>query len=473
MGQVATLGAPPKLKGHDILRFCDNLVDVIRASHGAGTSPEYDERFLDFGSFTPSSILVLGIREASVNIQKSVKDFTVILLQTPFADSLPPLGDCAEVTKVDHLGPNERPYRTPSYWSPCMERYGENSGKSDDIWALGISLLGMMGELAPASSLSCPDRYQLTKAVARQFAELIEAPLGELAKTPLVIVIDALDECEGRRCQAFTIDKTRDRLQTRLRKDHLEGYSSVNLPQYDPTDGQDLQHACDAEMKEIEDKVERDSSAVVHLLCDNTTASKYYSYNWKGQLMDEIAPSVGKETHGTIDSQQPVLDAEWIVTWIKIHCPDAWEAAQKTSTNIIQVPATFFDTIDRVIDGRLSFRDQMVEHGQPEARFQLSKKLDWVAYRCSAPNQETLPVLAKDFDDTAYSPEIGPAPTPYTMTYVQTRRDTPGGQSVFTEASQSITLQLRFEALEVHEAGRRPQRELKAHTSGKNEANQR
>jgi hypothetical protein len=40
----------------------------------------------------------------------------------------------------------------------------------------------------------------VSKVVSKQFAELIEAPLGELAKTPLVIIIDALDECESRRC---------------------------------------------------------------------------------------------------------------------------------------------------------------------------------------------------------------------------------------------------------------------------------
>ncbi|SCV51015.1 related to CDC5-protein kinase involved in regulation of DNA replication [Fusarium fujikuroi] len=56
------------------------------------------------------------------------------------------LGDCAEVMKVQHIDPMKRPYGTRSYWSPYMERYGRNSGKSDDIWALGISLLGMMAQ---------------------------------------------------------------------------------------------------------------------------------------------------------------------------------------------------------------------------------------------------------------------------------------------------------------------------------------
>ncbi|KAG6986971.1 Vegetative incompatibility protein HET-E-1 [Fusarium oxysporum f. sp. conglutinans] len=38
--------------------------------------------------------------------------------------------------------------------------------------------------------------WLISKAVSKQFAELVEAPLKELAKTPLAFVIDALDECE-------------------------------------------------------------------------------------------------------------------------------------------------------------------------------------------------------------------------------------------------------------------------------------
>ncbi|KAF4502052.1 CDC5- kinase involved in regulation of DNA replication [Fusarium agapanthi] len=56
------------------------------------------------------------------------------------------LGDCAEVMKVEHIDPHQRPYGTRSYWSPYMEKYGRNCGKSDDIWALGISLLGTMAQ---------------------------------------------------------------------------------------------------------------------------------------------------------------------------------------------------------------------------------------------------------------------------------------------------------------------------------------
>ncbi|KAG7421038.1 hypothetical protein Forpe1208_v001254 [Fusarium oxysporum f. sp. rapae] len=55
---------------------------------------------------------------------------------------------------------------------------------------------------------------------------------------------------------------------------------------------------------------------IAHLMCDNTTLEKYYSHNWKGQLMGGIPPLIGKETHGTVESRLAAgsLDAEWIVT---------------------------------------------------------------------------------------------------------------------------------------------------------------
>ncbi|KAH7270286.1 putative amidoligase enzyme-domain-containing protein [Fusarium redolens] len=61
---------------------------------------------------------------------------------------------------------------------------------------------------------------------------------------------------------------------------------------------------------------------IAHLMCDNKTLEKFYSYNWKGQLQDEIPPLKTKETHGTVESRLAggSLDAEWIVTWIKIQC---------------------------------------------------------------------------------------------------------------------------------------------------------
>ncbi|KAF5630428.1 kinase [Fusarium tjaetaba] len=270
MGQVHR-NIPFDLRGSDLnlppvenfnLRFFDNLVDVIRASHSAGTSSEYDVRFLDFGSFTPSSILVLGIREASVNIQKFVKDFTVIFLQTPFADSLPPLGDYAEVMKVDHLGPHKRPYRTRSYWSP----YSQSSGDEDALESQPVTPTSVKNHINMAApgyaqfikKTMDADPDIVTKAVARQFAELIEAPLGELAKTPLT------NNSTQKASHSEASPSTRRETD---RKYDFERITSKAIPSSIYLNmtrlmGQDLQHACNAAIKEVEDKVERDSSAV-------------------------------------------------------------------------------------------------------------------------------------------------------------------------------------------------------------------
>ncbi|EWG50463.1 hypothetical protein FVEG_09673 [Fusarium verticillioides 7600] len=102
----------------------------------------------------------------------AVKDFTVIFSQTPFADSLPPLGDCAEVMKVEHIDPRKRPYGTRSYRSPYMERHSRNSGKSDGISALRISLLGMMGKPAYCRSQKAAEKE--IEALQAAFVEIYE-----------------------------------------------------------------------------------------------------------------------------------------------------------------------------------------------------------------------------------------------------------------------------------------------------------
>ncbi|RFU77090.1 kinase domain containing [Trichoderma arundinaceum] len=54
------------------------------------------------------------------------------------------LADCADCKVHDvYRGP---PGGTHNYWSPEMIANNRHHGKSDDIWALGISLLGMMGQ---------------------------------------------------------------------------------------------------------------------------------------------------------------------------------------------------------------------------------------------------------------------------------------------------------------------------------------
>lgn len=54
------------------------------------------------------------------------------------------LADCADCKIHDSY--RGRPGGTPNYWSPEMTANNCHAGKSDDIWALGISLLGMTGQ---------------------------------------------------------------------------------------------------------------------------------------------------------------------------------------------------------------------------------------------------------------------------------------------------------------------------------------
>lgn len=54
------------------------------------------------------------------------------------------LADCADCKIHDSY--RGRPGGTPNYWSPEMTANNRHEGKSDDIWALGISLLGMTGQ---------------------------------------------------------------------------------------------------------------------------------------------------------------------------------------------------------------------------------------------------------------------------------------------------------------------------------------
>ncbi|KAL7926477.1 kinase-like domain-containing protein [Trichoderma austrokoningii] len=54
------------------------------------------------------------------------------------------LADCADCKVYEsYRGP---PGGTPNYWSPEMTANNRHAGRSDDMWALGISLLGMTGQ---------------------------------------------------------------------------------------------------------------------------------------------------------------------------------------------------------------------------------------------------------------------------------------------------------------------------------------
>ncbi|RFN51588.1 hypothetical protein FIE12Z_4165 [Fusarium flagelliforme] len=55
---------------------------------------------------------------------------------------------------------------------------------------------------------------------------------------------------------------------------------------------------------------------------DGSKNYKYHSTNWTGQSTNELFPLRKRNTHPTIESRlaSGSLDAEWVVTWIKIQC---------------------------------------------------------------------------------------------------------------------------------------------------------
>ena len=55
---------------------------------------------------------------------------------------------------------------------------------------------------------------------------------------------------------------------------------------------------------------------------DGSKTYKYHTTNWTGQTANELFPLRKRDTHPTIESRlaSGSLDAEWVVTWIKIQC---------------------------------------------------------------------------------------------------------------------------------------------------------
>ncbi|RBR07676.1 uncharacterized protein FIESC28_10575 [Fusarium coffeatum] len=55
---------------------------------------------------------------------------------------------------------------------------------------------------------------------------------------------------------------------------------------------------------------------------DGSKTYKYHTTNWTGQSANELFPLRRRDTHPTIESRlaSGSLDAEWVVTWIKIQC---------------------------------------------------------------------------------------------------------------------------------------------------------
>ncbi|KAM5343079.1 hypothetical protein ACJ41O_014045 [Fusarium nematophilum] len=56
------------------------------------------------------------------------------------------IADCAEVMSVSLITNRRKAHGTRAYWAPTVFRNRRHSGTSDDIWALGVSLLGMMSQ---------------------------------------------------------------------------------------------------------------------------------------------------------------------------------------------------------------------------------------------------------------------------------------------------------------------------------------
>ncbi|RSL88156.1 hypothetical protein CEP51_001876 [Fusarium floridanum] len=56
------------------------------------------------------------------------------------------MADCADVKRVININSRDKPHGTKSYWSPYVFRHNRHAGTSDDIWALGVSLLAMMSQ---------------------------------------------------------------------------------------------------------------------------------------------------------------------------------------------------------------------------------------------------------------------------------------------------------------------------------------
>ncbi|KAH6885769.1 kinase-like domain-containing protein [Thelonectria olida] len=53
------------------------------------------------------------------------------------------IGDCADIKPNTFTG---KVVGTPSFWSPYIVKNSRHEGASDDVWALGISLLGLMAQ---------------------------------------------------------------------------------------------------------------------------------------------------------------------------------------------------------------------------------------------------------------------------------------------------------------------------------------
>ncbi|KAF4977572.1 hypothetical protein FZEAL_5943 [Fusarium zealandicum] len=98
--------------------------DTLQVMHQLSQALEYlhgKRRF--HGDFKPRNILIRSWNPVNVVV-----------------------ADCADVMSVDHINSHKKPHGTKAYWSPHVWRRHRHAGTSDDIWALGVTLLGMMSQ---------------------------------------------------------------------------------------------------------------------------------------------------------------------------------------------------------------------------------------------------------------------------------------------------------------------------------------
>lgn len=67
------------------------------------------------------------------------------------------LGDCADIKKV---GTRVRPMGTAPYYSPELVGNHRHMGTADDVWALGVSVLGMMAQWPRFRMVSNGSRWE-------------------------------------------------------------------------------------------------------------------------------------------------------------------------------------------------------------------------------------------------------------------------------------------------------------------------
>lgn len=82
------------------------------------------------------------------------------------------VADCADVKPVTYTG---KVVGTQAFWSPRMAESRRYEGASDDVWALGISLLGMMTQWPKVGTKEDLKKYpKMCYAHAQRLKELNE-----------------------------------------------------------------------------------------------------------------------------------------------------------------------------------------------------------------------------------------------------------------------------------------------------------